>query len=316
MLPYLEYIHAVYQEKSFSKAAQKLYVSQPWLSAAVKKAEEDLQMTLFNRNTSPITLTEAGQLYIESAEQIMAIEARLRKHCTAAAAGRDSRLRIGTSSFFCTYVLPELLQNFRDAHPDITISFSEGNSQALAKKLLAGELDLILESEKLDHPHLQTMIWATEEIMLAVPDAFAINSELTDYGYTFEEFRIRHQIPEKPSVPLIKFANLPFLFLKAGNDIHHRSRLLCSEAGFSPSIPFFVDQMMTAYYLACEGQGVTFLRSAIADYVQPTDRIVFYRLSSTLAKRDIYLYFSKKQSSLLQESFIQYLNHTCLQHPA
>ena len=61
MTNYKEYIYAVYQEKSFSKAARKLYVSQPWLSATIKKAEEELGLPLFDRSTNPISLTEAGR---------------------------------------------------------------------------------------------------------------------------------------------------------------------------------------------------------------------------------------------------------------
>ena len=57
MLSHIEYIYAVYQERSFSKAARRLYVSQPWLSAAVKKTEQELGAQIFDRSTSPISLT-------------------------------------------------------------------------------------------------------------------------------------------------------------------------------------------------------------------------------------------------------------------
>ena len=77
MTNYKEHIYAVYQEKSFSKAAKKLYVSQPWLSATVKKAEQELGLPLFDRSTNPISLTKAGRYYIERIEQIMAIETEM-----------------------------------------------------------------------------------------------------------------------------------------------------------------------------------------------------------------------------------------------
>ena len=57
MTNYKEYIYAVYQEKGFSKAAQKLYVSQPWLSATIKKAEQELGLPLFDRSTNPISVS-------------------------------------------------------------------------------------------------------------------------------------------------------------------------------------------------------------------------------------------------------------------
>ena len=80
MTDYKEYIYAIYQEKSFSKAAKKLYVSQPWLSATVKKVEQQLQIPLFDRSTNPISLTDAGRYYIEQIERIMAIEEEMQRH--------------------------------------------------------------------------------------------------------------------------------------------------------------------------------------------------------------------------------------------
>ena len=71
MLEYKEYIYAVYRNRSFSRAAEELHVSQPWLSAAIKKTEQELQLKLFDRTTTPVSLTEAGRYYIEQIEQIM-----------------------------------------------------------------------------------------------------------------------------------------------------------------------------------------------------------------------------------------------------
>ena len=64
MLKDIEYIYAVYKERSFSKAARRLFISQPSLSAAVKRVEQELGLPLFNRSTSPVSLTEAGEYYI------------------------------------------------------------------------------------------------------------------------------------------------------------------------------------------------------------------------------------------------------------
>ena len=69
----LEYVYAVYQERSFTKAARKLYLSQPAISAMVKKAERKIGTPIFDRSTSPLTLTPAGEYYIRQAEKILRI---------------------------------------------------------------------------------------------------------------------------------------------------------------------------------------------------------------------------------------------------
>ena len=142
MLNYKEYIYAIYQEHSFSKAAQKLFVSQPWLSSVVKKVEQEIKTPLFDRSTTPISLTPAGEYYIQQVEKVMAIEEDMREHF-AALSSPGTQLHIGSSMFFCTYVLPRLFQEFREQNPQITLTLTEGSSAALSEKLLERKAGLL-----------------------------------------------------------------------------------------------------------------------------------------------------------------------------
>ena len=82
---------------------------------------------------------------------------------------------------------------------------------------------------------------------------------------------------------------------------------LCQNAGFVPQVSVYLTQMMTAYYLVCEGQGVSFLRSTIPEYVAPTDRVVFYQLDSPAAVRPIYLSYLKRKASPVQQKLIDFM---------
>ena len=163
MLNYKEYIYAIYQERSFSKAAQKLYVSQPWLSSVVKKVEQEIKTPLFNRSTNPISLTPAGEYYIQQVEKVMAIETDMREHFTALNSP-GTELHIGSSMFFCTYVLPQLFKEFQEQNPQITLTLTEGSSAAMAEKLLDRKLDFFLEAEPLQDAKIRSDAWCTEEI--------------------------------------------------------------------------------------------------------------------------------------------------------
>lgn len=309
MADYKEYVYAVYQEKSFSKAAKKLLVAQPWLSAAVKKTEQEINAPIFDRSTNPISLTEAGKYYIEHVEQILAIEKEMEQHFKKLHAAQETQLRIGSSMFFCTYVLPTLLEDFRSLYPHVSITFSEGNSQTLTEKLLNGELDFLLEAEKPENAKLTTIPWAEEEIILAVPTHYSINQNLSEYYYTFEEFLQRsHSNVCKAPVPLQIFQNEPFILLNTDNDIHRRSLQICQNAGFSPKVSLYLTQMMTAYYLVCEGRGIAFLRSTIPEYVMPTRDVVFYQLGDPLAVRKIYLSYPNRKATPVQQYLIDYMN--------
>lgn len=308
LLDHMDYVYAVYQERSFSKAAQKLYVSQPWLSATVKKVEREIQLPIFNRNTNPISLTEAGIYYIQSVEKIMAVQDEMRSRFSEMASLSGTQFHIGSSMFFCTYVLPRILWPFRNAHPQITLSFSEGDSSTMLERLQQGKLDFVLEAEPPDSPALNSIVWATEEIVLAVPAKFPINKKLKKYGYTFEALLNGQRNGwDKPPVPLEYFQDEEFMFLKRGNDIYKRGMTLCKNAGFTPKTSSYLEQMMTAYYLVCEGRGITFLRSTIPQYVTQTDHVIFYRLGDPLAVRNLYLAFRKKSISPAQQDLIDFI---------
>lgn len=310
MNDYKEYIYTVYKEKSFSKAAQKLYVSQPWLSAAVKKVEKELNVSLFDRTTNPISLTQAGQYYIEHIEQILAIEQEMKRYFEELHKTSGIELHIGSSMFFCTYVLPSLLGDFQAQYPQVTLTFSEGSSQALTEKLLNGELDFLLEAEQPESEKLQSVAWASEELVLAVPAHYAINEQLGEYCYTFEQFLHRHSPQNhKPAVPLQKFSQESFILLNEENDNYLRSLQICSNAGFTPNCAMRLTQMMTAYYLVCEGRGIAFLRSTIPEYVSPTKSVVFYCLNDPLAVRQIYLSYPKRKAGPMRQRLIDFMLH-------
>ena len=313
MLDYRDYIYAVYKYRNFSKAAKELHVSQPWLSSAIKKTEQELKLKLFDRSTTPISLTDAGEYYIGQIEKIYAIEKEMDLRFAKMRAGSGGRIRIGSSMFFCTYVFPSLLEDFCAQFPQITLSFTEGNTQMLSEKLLKGELDLVFEVEKTENKQITTVPVSEEEVVLAVPAEYAVNRELEEYRYTFEEF-LRRGEPgrKKPCVPLERFSDEPFIILNEDNDLHGRSIALCRNAGFSPKVKLVLAQLMTSYYLVCEGQGVAFLRSSIPEHVAPTDHIVFYQLSDPLATRSIYLSYIERDMPDMQRELIRYIHESQL----
>lgn len=315
MLNYKEYIYAIYREHSFSKAAQKLYVSQPWLSSVVKKVEQEIKTPIFDRSTTPISLTPAGEYYIRQVEKVMAIEEDMRAHF-AQLSRQGTQLHIGSSMFFCTYVLPQLFQEFREENPQITLTLTEGGSEVMTEKLLERRLDFFLEAEPLQNAKIQSVAWCTEEIVLAVPARFSINQKLSDYCYSFDALLKRNEPGEKkPAVPLEAFREEPFLLLQQGNDSYRRSMQLCEHAGFVPKSSVYLTQMMTAFYLVCEGQGVSFLRSTIPEYVAPTESVVFYQLDDPIASRPIYLSYLKQPADPVQQKLIDFMwNHSLLEN--
>ena len=308
MFRYKEYICAVARYRSISKAAQALNTSQPWLSTKVKDVERLIGVPLFDRSTSPLGLTEAGAYYVEQADKVAEIEEESRRHFEQIRRAFAETISIGSSAFFSGYLLPQLLQDFQKTHPDLILTFSEVEPGTLTDKLLRGDLDLALAVEKPDHPDIVTRPWTREEIVLAVPARYQINRELAEYACDFDAFLKRNEPGcRKKAVPLIRFLNVPFLLLNERNDLNARTKKICANAGFTPKVKLVLTQMMTAYHLVCEGQGVTLLRDTIPEYVTPNDNVVFYQLDDPLAFRSIYLSWPQKKLPAIHRELIDYL---------
>ena len=148
----------IYQEHSFSKAAQKLFVSQPWLSSVVKKVEQEIKTPLFDRSTNPISLTPAGEYYIQQVEKVMAIEEDMREHF-AALSGPGTQLHIGSSMFFCTYVLPRLFQEFREQNPQITLTLTEGAAPPCRRSCWSESWTSSWRRSPSRTPRIQSVAW-------------------------------------------------------------------------------------------------------------------------------------------------------------
>lgn len=309
MLRDMEYVYAVYLERSFSKAARRLFISQPSLSAAVKRVEQEVGLPLFNRSTNPVSLTEAGEYYVKSAEQIMAVENDMREHFARLSENGPRRLNIGSSMFFCSYVLPDIVESFRECCPQIMVTLSEGGSAALSERLKEGAVDFLLEAEPPDKKVFESIVWTKENIIVAVPSSYGINDELADCRYDFEELAAEcRAVPSKPPVSPARFSEESFLILKKGNDLYRRSLAICKEAGFTPKVSMYLEQMMTAYYLVCEGRGIAFVRDTILDCLSPCGKVFFYRLASPEASRDVYLSYKKTGAlSQVQRDFIEFM---------
>ena len=312
MLKNMEYVYAVYQKKSFSKAAESLYMSQPALSTAIRKIEAELQLQLFDRSSSPIELTQAGRYYIASIEKIMQVEEDMKHYFAQLVKEQRTVINVGTSSFFCSYVLPELVEAFKREHPEVVVNLMEANASEFAGLFRSDVLDLCVTVDSLDQiqgkPALSSDVWRREEIILAVPADYPVAQELKESRLTFGQVCSgAYREKKAPSVALERFRDIPFLFLKQGNDLHARAGEMCRRAGFVPDVTMHLDQMLTSYYVACSGKGAAFIRPELVRYVEPTSRLYFFKLNDPLVTRDVMLYYPQSDISPITREFKQFL---------
>ena len=113
----MEYVYEIYTEKSFTKAAEKLYISQPCLSAAIKKIEDEIGMPLFERRHSTLVLTEVGEKYLKAAEQIRCITKDFLSEVNDMHNLVSGSLHIGVPNYIMSYIIPEIVNEYTKLYP-------------------------------------------------------------------------------------------------------------------------------------------------------------------------------------------------------
>lgn len=289
-----EYVYAVYREKSFSRAAQKLFISQPSLSAAVKRAEDRIGYPVFDRSTKPLKLTECGEKYIAAVEKMLAAEQEFYHYVNDLGELKTGNLTLGGSSLFSSWILPQIMGRFSRKYPMVKISLVEESTSRLEELLQNGGVDLMMDNCNLDSAVFDSCVYQKEHLLLAVPGAFAVNGKLQEYAVPAREIR-RGKLSESeiPPVPLEYFRDEPFALLKPDNDTRKRAMNLCRLHGFEPRMIFELDQQQTAYHVTCSGLGVSFVSDTLIIYGGANPGVVYYRLDGADSFRDLFFYWKK-----------------------
>lgn len=310
MFVWKKYVYEVYKERSFTKAAQNLYISQPSLSARIKKIEEIIGEPLFDRSTTPLQLTEVGKVYIEAAEEITQIEQRVENYINDLAGLKTGNLAVGASTLFAAYVVPSLITQFNQKFPDVHIQLIEGNTAELEEMLGSNALDFVIDNYHYDSILYNKELYCEENILLAVPKHFAVNEELGIYQLSYKNIKNKNYLNQKyPAVPLGRFADLPFIMLTQGNDTRTRGDRLCRNVGFKPNIVLEFNQQSTAYMASSTQLGATFISDILVSQLPTFENLVYYKLDGEEAKRKVFFYYkTHKYKTRVMEEFVRMMH--------
>lgn len=291
-----EYIYEVYKEKSFSKAAQTLYISHPDLSAAIKKNENRIGCCIFDRSSKAVRLTDAGTEYIKAAETIMDIEIQFENYLSNLNQLKTGRLSIGASNVFASFILPAIITEFADKYPAIKVNLIEAASSQLEELLFSGILDFVLDNYPLNETIYEKHFFCSENLILAVPSKLPANALASEYQLSIDDVcQGKHLDPATKPVPLSLFAHEPFIFLRAGNDTRIRADNIFQENGLTPKIVLELDQLATAYNVACYGTGATIISDTLAQKASRNSTMLYYKIDSPHTFRNVFFYNKKNK---------------------
>ncbi len=165
----LRVFYAVAQAESFTKAADSLHLTQSGISKHIKAMEEEIGVPLFEREPRKVSLTQAGEVLYETAQEVLGSVASAEQRIQELAGLRGGRLRVGASFPVGLYVLPRLLAAYRKDHPAIEVTLAIATTASIEAKVLDNKLDFGLVSADVHHPRLLTFAFMTDELVVIVP---------------------------------------------------------------------------------------------------------------------------------------------------
>ncbi len=302
-----EYILAIYKEGGFSKAADKLFVSQPSLSASVKRIEEKISAPIFDRSTTPVTLTEVGREYVKYALEIEEKEQDFERYIADHRNLLTGSIRIGGSSFFSSFVLPKMISDFNRKHNKIKFEVYEDSTKNLLHKLNAGGLDLVIDNAIINDENIISKTYFSETLLLAVPKHLEVNDDLKKFRLTTEDIRAGKHLNKSTNVSLSRFNNLPFILLNPENDTGKRAEKMFNKHSVTPKVIFHLDQQVTAYNISCTGMGISFVSDTLIKNVAESPELYFYSIDDKNSTRQVFFYQKKNHYlSAACKKFIEY----------
>lgn len=234
----LETFLAVVTYGGFHKAAAVLHVSQPAVSGRIKALEASLGVVLFARGRAHPALSPAGKALRPHAEQLLRTVAMARQAVHQLQPRTGGALHIAAALSVCTYLMPEVMKEYQEAHPNVMVHLRSGNSMQVLKMVVEGEADIGV-ARSLHHPDVETMTLRDDPLILVGHPA--------------------HPTLKKRHVSLEEVESWPLIFYDRGSSDWTLSQGLFRRAGLLPNVVLEVETIEAAKRMVERKLGFSFL---------------------------------------------------------
>ena len=264
----LRHFVALAETLNYHRAAERLHISQPPLSASIRKLEDDLGVRLFERTRRGTSLTPAGQAALDDARRALFHTEQFGRIATATARGEAGTLRIGFIGSATYALMPRLMPLFRERYPDVELVLSESTTRRLIDQVEQGEVDAgLLRFPMVRASKARITPIERDVFVAALPEG--------------------HPLLGKRKLQLSDLANEPFVMYSAQAvpGLHAMALLACQQAGFVPRVQQEAVQVQTVVSLVESGMGVALVPSVTRRHETP--RIGFRPLHGPGASTEI-----------------------------
>ena len=275
-LKQLQSFCAVVKHKSFTKAAEKLYLSQPTVSTHVRQLEEEFQTSLIVRTTKSVEVTPRGQELYECACSIV----NLRDDLLRSWSDEDeSMIRIGASTIPSAYILPQILPTFRTLRPGSQFHVFQSDSQGIVDGLLCGAFDVGLIGAQPREDSLELVPFCTDRMVLITP--------VNDYYQTFVQ---------RGGLTLAEICREPMLLRERGSGSKKCITSYFERMGVDESqltITARLNDQESIKNLVAGGLGISIISERAAEDARASGRLLSFALPGADVTRSLYMVYRR-----------------------
>jgi DNA-binding transcriptional LysR family regulator len=257
-LRHLRYFKAVADELNFTRAASRLRVAQSAVSSQIQDLENELGVVLLERSRRRVTLTAAGEAFVEASERILRSVEDASRQARRIGHGEYGTLAVGFIGSQSHEWMPRVLKRFRAKYPEVEVTLMEIHPSQQLEALLARTLDvgLVGPISGKPPPGLRLECFSEEWPFVGMPND--------------------HRFARLPKVALAQLKDEPFIFTSEKNSPNYRSLIarMCEQAGFVPKVVQEVDRARTGVQYVAAGFGISIFAEHISRLPAPGVRFV------------------------------------------
>jgi len=286
-LRHLKYFLAVAEELSFTKASEKLFISQPPLSRQILELEEELQARLFNRNNKKVELTEAGKYFEKEVRELFQNLEHITIKTKKIADNVSGEFRIAYISSIYSSVISDLIKHLKEQFPYVNFKLFEISTTKQISALEQGKIELGIIRSPIKSPKIKAQLW--------FKDGFSVV-----YNKSLIQIKSEEEIP--------KLKDETFVFFNKDYAPHYHDVLLelCAFYGFEPQVVHESNNINSIVQLVKNGLGISIVPSNIAKNNRDAE-IGFIELKKVNLFTDVSLITSKEDDSEITKTAVEFL---------
>ena len=269
---HLKYFMEVAQQKSFSKAARNLHISQSAISRMIKSLEEELGVTLFIRNAKTVEITAPGTIFYNYAKRCLFVFEHLKSDFENEFKLKQDTIEIGLPPITDAHVFAKLLGEFKRTYPQIAIKLYEHGSKVIESSVQEGIIDVGIICT-IPNKDFESFFLSEDEMCVVMPK-----------GYPLEENK---------EVPMKLLADYPLVLYRDDFNLHDDILTNCKKIGFSPRVVFETSQRELMLQTVASGLGVAILPSRLCPRNSETSRVVTRVMTEPRMTHHLYAIWKK-----------------------